>query len=268
MGAHAITLENCPGPWQLHCERCQCFPVHFACPCQRITATVMMADTSGNPTGARNSARLDLCQPFVNDLPISGASVTVISSSGAQVALCASDAVAARLDELHFELGEGPQWVASTTGTVVLLPDVASVSHDRWPIFAASIGQLKVGAIFSIPIRMGAATVGAATLYRDTPGGLDEDHQSSALAIASAIASTAVQRAMTFATDDVPESVAVPALRREVHQATGMILVQLDTTATIAYSRLQAYAFAEGRTVLSVARDVVTGTLAFDNLPL
>jgi AmiR/NasT family two-component response regulator len=53
-----------------------------------------------------------------------------------------------------------------------------------------------------------------------------------------------------------------------VHQATGMILVQLDTTATIAYSRLQAYAFAEGRTVLSVARDVVTGTLAFDNLPL
>jgi hypothetical protein len=47
-----------------------------------------------------------------------------------------------------------------------------------------------------------------------------------------------------------------------------MILVQLDTTATIAYSRLQAYAFAQGRTVLSVARDVVTRTLAFDNLPL
>ncbi|WP_354576765.1 ANTAR domain-containing protein [Frigoribacterium sp. UYMn621] len=74
---------------------------------------------------------------------------------------------------------------------------------------------------------------------------------------------------MTFATDDdVSESVAVPALRREAHQATGMILVQLDTTATIAYSRLQAYAFAQGRTVLSVARDVVTRTLTFDNLPL
>jgi GAF domain-containing protein len=229
---------------------------------------VMMGDTSGNPTAGRNPAKLDLCQPFLNDLPISGASVTVISSSGAQVALCASDAVAARLDELQFELGEGPQWVATKTGTVVLLPDVASVSHDRWPIFAASMGQLNVGAIFSIPIRMGAATVGAATLYRDTPGGLDEDHQSTALAIASAIASTAVQRAMTFATDDVLESVAVPALRREVHQATGMILVQLDTTATIAYSRLQAYAFAQGRTVLSVARDVVTRTLVFDDLPL
>ncbi|MET4706008.1 GAF domain-containing protein [Frigoribacterium sp. UYMn621] len=230
---------------------------------------MMMAEISAEPNVATNSATLDLCRPFLNDLPISGASVTVISPSGAQVALCASDAVAARLEELQFELGEGPQWVASRTGNAVLLPDVASAPHDRWPIFAASLGQLNVGAIFSIPIRMGAVTVGAATLYRDTPGGLDEDGQSSALAIASAIASTAIQRAMTFATDDdVSESVAVPALRREAHQATGMILVQLDTTATIAYSRLQAYAFAQGRTVLSVARDVVTRTLTFDNLPL
>ncbi|MET4782886.1 GAF and ANTAR domain-containing protein [Glaciihabitans sp. UYNi722] len=230
---------------------------------------MMMVDKSGDPTATRNPAKLDLCQPFLNDLPISGASVTVISSSGAQVALCASDAVAARLDELQFELGEGPQWVATKTGTVVLLPDVSSASHEQWPIFAASMGQLNVGAIFSIPIRMGAVTVGAATLYRDTPGELDEDHQSTALAIASAIASTAVQRAMTFATDDdISESVAVPALRREVHQATGMIMVHLDSTATVAYSRLQGYAFVQGRTVLSVARDVVARTLVFDDLPL
>ncbi len=267
MRAYAIALQNCPGPWQLDCERSGCFIVHYRRLRQRITA--MMAEKSGYPAAARNPAKLDLCQPFLNDLPISGASVTVISSSKAQVALCASDTVAARLDELQFELGEGPQWVATETGVAVLLPDVASAPHDRWPVFAASIGQLNIGAIFSIPIRMGAVTVGAATLYRDTPGGLNEDHQSSALAIASAIASTAIQRAITFATDDeISESVAVPALRREVHQATGMILVQLDTTATVAYSRLQAYAFAHGRTVLSVARDVVTRALTFDNLPL
>ena len=58
-----------------------------------------------------------------------------------------------------------------------------------------------------------------------------------------------------------------PAMRREVHQATGMILVQLDTTATIAYSRLQAYAFANGRTVQDVARDVVRRHLSFRSLP-
>jgi hypothetical protein len=206
------------------------------------------------------------CHPFLTALPITGASVTVISSTGAQSTLCSSDTIAARIDELQFELGEGPQWLAARSGNVVVIPEVAADSHHGWPIFGAAIRELPVGAIFCVPMKMGAVTLGAATLYRDRPGELTQDQQNSALAIASAIASSAAQRAMWSATDDAPpESAANPALRREVHQATGMILVQLDTTATIAYSRLQAYAFANGRTVQSVAHDVVTGTLTFDD---
>jgi hypothetical protein len=207
-----------------------------------------------------------LCRPFLTALPISGASVTVISSAGVQSTLCSSDSVAARIDELQFELGEGPQWLAARSGTMVLIPDVTIGPHHEWPIFGATLSELHVGAIFSVPIRMGAVTLGAATLYRDRPGDLTKDQQNSALAIASAIARTAVQRAMWSATDDAaPESAEMPALRREVHQATGMVLVQLDTTATIAYSRLQAYAFANGRTLQSVAHDVVLRTLTFDD---
>ena len=207
-----------------------------------------------------------LCRPFLIALPISGASVTVISAAGGQSTLGSSDAVAARIDELQFELGEGPQWVAARTGRMAMIPDVAADSHDGWPVFGAALVELGVGALFSVPLRMGAVTLGAATLYRDRPGELSVDQQTSALAIGSAIASTAVQGAMLSATDDAPpESTAMPALRREVHQATGMILVQLDTTATIAYSRLQAYAFANGRTLQSVAHDVVIRTLTFDD---
>ena len=88
------------------------------------------------------------------------------------------------------------------------------------------------------------------------------------MAIASAIAAGAVQQAMVSAIDDVAvESAAAPAFRREVHQATGIILVQLKTTATIAYARLQAYAFANGITVHAVARDVVSGSLTFEDTP-
>ena len=206
------------------------------------------------------------CRPFLSALPITGASVTVISSAGAQSTLCSSDTVAARIDELQFELGEGPQWLAARTGDIVVIPEVATDPHHGWPVFGAALSGLPVGAIFSVPMKMGAVTLGAATLYRDKPGELTESQQNSALAIASAIASSAAKRAMWSATDDAPpESAENPALRREVHQATGMILVQLDTTATIAYSRLQAYAFANGRTVQSVAHDVVTRTLTFDD---
>jgi GAF domain-containing protein len=208
----------------------------------------------------------DLCRPFLSALPISGASIAVISAAGSRSTLSSTDDVAARIDELQFELGEGPQWLAFRSGDPVLIPNTRHAGHDEWPVFGAALAQLRVRALFSIPMKMGAVTIGVASLYRDWPGTLSDDQQISALAIASAIAGAAVQRAILFSREDAsPESIAAPALRREVHQATGMILVQLDTTATIAYSRLQAYAFSTGRTVQSVAHDVVTRKLTFDD---
>lgn len=207
----------------------------------------------------------DLCSPFLGSLPISGASVTVVSSSGSQLALCASNALAFRIQELQFELGEGPEWSVARSGGSVLIPDVAVGGHEDWPVFGAAISELGAGALFCFPMQMGAVTVGVATLHCEAPRELTQDQQTTALAIASAIAGSAVQRAMVSANDDgAVESSAMPALRREVHQATGIILVQLDTTATIAYSRLQAYAFANGRTVQAVAHDVVTGKITFE----
>lgn len=210
----------------------------------------------------------DLCRPFLNSLPVSGASVTVMTASGVRMSLCSSGVIAARIDELQFELGEGPQSSVARSGQIVMVPDVASGGHDEWPMLGAALGELPVGAIFCVPIQMGAVTVGVATLYSDRPRQLDHHQQTTALAVASAIAAGAVQQAVASASDDTAvESAAAPALRREVHQATGIVLVQLDTTATIAYARLQAYAFANGRTVLTVARDVVAGLLTFEETP-
>jgi GAF domain-containing protein len=208
----------------------------------------------------------DLCRPFLESLPISGVSVTVIAESGSRASLCSSDVISARIDELQFELGEGPQQDAARTGQIVAIPDVRSDPHEGWPVLGAALRQLDVGAIFAIPLRMGAVTVGIATLHRTLPGDLTEEQRVTASAIASAVSGIAIQRATASADDDTPSGTEGPTvLRREVHQATGIMLVQLDTTATIAYSRLQAYAFANGRTVLAVARDVVAGTLTFDN---
>ena len=210
----------------------------------------------------------DLCRLFLSSLPVSGASVTVMAASGARMSLCSSGVIAARIDELQFELGEGPQSSVVRSGKMVMVPDVASGGHDDWPVLGAALGELPVGAIFCVPIQMGAVTVGVATLYSDRPLTLDHHQQATALAIASAIAGGAVQQAMMSVIDEAAvESAAAPALRREVHQATGIVLVQLDTTATVAYARLQAYAFANGRTVLTVARDVVAGSLTFEETP-
>jgi AmiR/NasT family two-component response regulator len=55
-------------------------------------------------------------------------------------------------------------------------------------------------------------------------------------------------------------------MRREVHQATGMLTVQLDVTATEAFLRLRAHSFATGRAIQDVAHDVVARVLDFRDL--
>jgi len=51
--------------------------------------------------------------------------------------------------------------------------------------------------------------------------------------------------------------------RAEIHQATGMVLVQLRVSAAEALSRMCAHAFVEQRLLIDVARDVVSRRLRF-----
>lgn len=206
----------------------------------------------------------DLCAPFVQQLPVSGASICVIGAGGHQSTVCTSDVMTEKLDQLQFDLGEGPRWEVMRTGSAVLCPDVRADAHPHWPVFGAAAGALGVGALFAFPIMMGAVRLGVVDLYRTEAGGLDRDTRRRAIVLARMVAARAVSDAVRTADhpDAVPEQ-ASAALRREVHQATGMILIQLNTTATDAFALLRSYAFTTNRTVAALAHDVVTGLIDF-----
>ena len=53
------------------------------------------------------------------------------------------------------------------------------------------------------------------------------------------------------------------AHRAEIHQATGMVSVQLDVSASEALARIRAHAFVDNRLLIDVGRDVVARRLAF-----
>ena len=57
------------------------------------------------------------------------------------------------------------------------------------------------------------------------------------------------------------------AHQAQVHQATGMIIVQLGVPAETAFARLRAYAYAHDRPLGEVARDVVQRRMRFDPDP-
>lgn len=209
-----------------------------------------------------------MCATFVNDLGVSGASISVVSRGGLQSTVCASDPAVARAEALQFELGEGPHWDALSSRAPVLAPDLGAEGESRWPLLVDGMHGLGIEAIFAFPMLMGAALVGVVDLYSTTARSVDKEFIARASLAAGRVAMGAVQQALHSATDPTSaESPMAPALRREVHQATGMIIAQLDISATAAFARLQGHAFATGRPIDELAHDVVQGRLAFDNLP-
>jgi len=223
---------------------------------------------AGGAEGHRLPTLDRLCAALVGDLDVSGASISVVTHSGRQSAIFSSDPIAARLETLQFELGEGPYWDAVSAREPVVASDLSDTSETRWPFFLDEARNLEIGAVFAFPMLMGAVLVGILGLYSVTPREVDEVFLDRGLFAAGRAAMPSVNRALSSAAnDDSEESPLAPALRREVHQATGVIVNQLDLPATDAFARLQGYALVSGMPIEQIAHDVVVGRLAFNNLP-
>jgi hypothetical protein len=161
-------------------------------------------------------------------------------------------------------VGEGPGRDADRTGRPVLEPDLAGASPSRWPAFTETALAAGAKAVFAFPLRIGAIRVGVLGLYRAAPGPLGDEGFGDVLLLADYSA----QLILSFSTKAPPggldELVGPVALRAEVHQATGMVAVQLGVGVAEAFVRMQAKAFADGRLIGDVAADIVARRLRLD----
>jgi hypothetical protein len=224
----------------------------------RILERLVAAGTSPSTPGP-------LCQVAADLVAVTGAGVMVMAGGGAQASLCSTGRVAAVIEELQYTLGEGPCIDAYQTGAVVSEPDLAVPVSPRWPAFTPKVIDMGARAIFGFPVRIGAARIGALNLYRDRAGPLSGDQHADALVMADVIARTV----LTFQAHTEPGS--LPAefgadIHAAVHQAAGMVSVQLGVSVADALVRLRAHAFAADRPLTEVAREVIARTLHFDGL--
>jgi hypothetical protein len=205
-----------------------------------------------------------MCAAFVDALHVSGASISVFGRDGKQSTIRASDAIAARGDTLQLELGEGPHWEALATGAPVLCHDLSDQRYAKWPMFSAAAREIGMVGVFAFPMKMGAVNVGVVDLYTSAPRYLDKHQVALAVSMAGRAAAPAVRYAMQSAEQPAAaEHRMAPAIRREVHQATGMVQAQLEVSATEAFSRLRAHAYSSERPIEDVARAVVRRELDF-----
>jgi len=190
--------------------------------------------------------------------------VAVVLSASPRETIYASDRVASTVEELTLTLGEGPGMDALTGGPA-LVADLTGANYlARWPVFAPAAAGAGVRAMFALPLRIGAIRLGVLDLYRAEPGGLDHEQLADVLVLADTMGALLLDEAGRDRPrpDGSPEHAS--GQHPVVHQATGMVLVQLGVTAAVALIRLRAYAYAHDRRLRDVAADVVARRLRFD----
>jgi len=118
--------------------------------------------------------------------------------------------------------------------------------------------------MISVPLRAGAIEVGVLSAYLPERGVLPDDRVADVLVYADAAMLLALGAAEGIATGHrASTGNGFDERRAEVHQAAGMISVQLGVGVEEALVRLRAHAYVQERRLVDVARDVVERRLRF-----
>nr|WP_249420475.1 GAF and ANTAR domain-containing protein [Rhabdothermincola salaria] len=179
--------------------------------------------------------------------------------------VCTTDSVSGVIEQLQYDLGEGPCVDAYHQDRPVYEPDLAQPDTLRWLAFTGPAVEAGARAIFGFPLQVGAVRLGALNLYNDRSGSLTDDQRRDALVMAD----VAAQAVLLLQAEAPPDTLAAELetnanFQYVVHQATGMVAAQLEVTVSQALIRLRAYAFGNDRPLTDVARDVVDRQLRFD----
>jgi hypothetical protein len=179
--------------------------------------------------------------------------------------LCTTGEVSHLIEELQYTLGEGPCVDACRQDRVVSEPNLAEPRARRWCAFTPPAVQAGVRAVFGFPLRVGTVRLGALNFYRDRPGPLSSGQHADALVLADVAARWVLEAQAGAPPDTVAQELEVGAdFHFVVHNAAGIVSVQLDVSITEALIRLRGYAFSHDRLLADVAEDVIARTLRLE----
>jgi hypothetical protein len=201
----------------------------------------------------------------VSAIGVDGAAVSTLGDPLGSETICASDDATARLDEIQLDLGEGPCWEALSTGLPVVESDLQHSVNPAWPLARELLRATGIGALYAFPLVVAGIKIGAVDLYSDTSMRLTDQQLTDASLLSGILARQVLRRGLVAANAGQEDADLVEGVfsRREVHQATGMVLAQMRLTADDALLVLQGHAFAEGRPLRDVAADVIARRLDF-----
>jgi hypothetical protein len=180
-----------------------------------------------------------LSEPFRQAIPIGGVSVSSFGAIGTNETISASDDTASRVDEVQHPNAE-------------------------WLAFNDAVRAEAVRAVFAFPIVFGPFPLGAVDVYAPDPTDLDHEQVEIASALATAMGRRVLRRVVQAVEDDDALVDRNPFSRRVVHQATGVVLAQLDITPDDATLLIQGHAFARKTSMRQIAEEIISGAVRFE----
>ncbi len=229
----------------------------------RVLAAINeVASAEGVPVAVRH-----VCLACAAAVDASGVGLYLLGDLGLCEPLYVTNPLSEQIAELQVTFGEGPGAEALGKDHPVLVPALGSDSSvARWPAFAPAAFAAGVSAVFAFPLVMGAISVGALEIHRAREGGLSAAALTEVLLFADVVLPRVLDHLSGPGTADGPDlpSSGFEYRWAEVHQATGMVSVQLDSDLAVAFLRLRSHAYLTGRRLSLVASDVIERRLRFE----
>ena len=180
--------------------------------------------------------------------------------------LCVSNERMAALEDSQYTLGEGPCYDAFYAGRPVHAPRLDPIELMRWPSFVGVANEAGIGAAFAYPLAIKGARVGVLTLYQAAVGELSAAQNEDSIALSEVLTEMVLSLQDAAPVGELAaELEEAVTYRAEIHQAAGMVSMQLQMPVAEALVRIRAHAFSTSQSVGVVAADIVGRRLRLAN---
>lgn len=222
-------------------------------PSARLTAWQAVTETDADAgLGGDRAVLQRVCRGASTALSVRGSAIHLVGSDGSTAVAASANPWSAQVAGISGITGEGPGLDAASTRRPVLIDDLVREAH-RWPGFSQAAGEVGLRAIFSFPLLLGGITLGVLELLSGRVRAMAVEEAAVALAF------TELTTSLLIGGDVGEDWGRLVDHRAEVHQAQGMVMIDLGVDLAEALLRMRAHAFAEGIALIDLAHAIIAG---------
>jgi signal transduction protein with GAF and PtsI domain len=187
---------------------------------------------------------------------VDGTGLTLAHEDGQPRWVAVSDAAMELLEQIQYDLGEGPCLAAFAEDRVVAVEDLGS--ELVWDRLAAVVGQLQVRGVLSVPVRLADQPVGTLDVYASQPRAWSTG-EVQALGALAVVTAELVSTGVALANREVEVAQLRQALTSRVwiEQAKGVLAATRGVGPDQAFHQLRNQARSSSRKLADLAQEVV-----------